>query len=65
MLSDLQAQLDELDRMKAEHYQQVLEHEEEIWDVVTGKVCLVVRSSLDVFDRVTAKAWVMLLYLCR
>lgn len=44
--------------MKVEHYQQVLEHEEEVWDVVAGKVCLVVRSSFDIFDRVTAKAYV-------
>jgi len=27
-----------------------------VWDVVQGKICLVVRSSLDVFDRLTSKA---------
>ncbi|KAF8524718.1 hypothetical protein JB92DRAFT_2878836 [Gautieria morchelliformis] len=55
-LSILQAEVDELDRLKVSHYNQILDHEEEIWDVVAGKVCLVVRSSLDVFDRVTSKA---------
>jgi len=58
-LSVLQAEVDELDRLKGSHYSQILDHEEEIWDVVAGKVCLVVRSSLDVFDRVTAKAYVL------
>ena len=57
-LSVLQAEVDELDRLKVSHYSQILDHEEEIWDVVAEKVCLVVRSSLDVFDRVTAKAYV-------
>ena len=56
-LSILQAEVDELDRLKVSHYNQVLDHEEEVWDVVAGKVCLVVRSSLDVFDRVTSKAY--------
>ncbi|KAF8592539.1 hypothetical protein K439DRAFT_1324244 [Ramaria rubella] len=55
-LTILQAEVDELDRLKVSHYNQILDHEEEIWDVVAGKVCLVVRSSLDVFDRVTAKS---------
>ncbi|KAF8528866.1 hypothetical protein BU17DRAFT_37286 [Hysterangium stoloniferum] len=55
-LSVLQAEVDELDRLKVAHYNQVLDHEEETWDLIAGKVCLVVRSSLDMFDRVTAKA---------
>lgn len=58
-LSILQAEVDELDRLKVSHYNQILDHEEEVWDVVAGKVCLVVRSSLDVFDRVTSKAYVV------
>jgi hypothetical protein len=55
-LSVLQAEVDELDRLKVAHYTQILDHEEQVWDVVSGKICLVVRSSLDVFDRVTSKA---------
>ncbi|THV03321.1 hypothetical protein K435DRAFT_747984 [Dendrothele bispora CBS 962.96] len=52
----LQRQVDDLDELKANHYQEIMEHEEEVWDVVQGKVCLMVRSSLDIFDRFTAKA---------
>jgi len=55
-LITLQRQVDALDDMKAEHYEQIIEHEEEVWDVVQGKVCLLVRSTMDVFDRFTAKA---------
>jgi len=55
-LTVLQRQVDELDELKAQHYQEVMEHEEEVWDVVQGKVSLVVRSTMDVFDRFTSKA---------
>jgi hypothetical protein len=34
----LQRQVDELDEMKAQHYQEIMEHEEEEWDVVQAKV---------------------------
>jgi len=33
-----------------------MEHEEEVWNVVQAKVCVAVRSTMDVFDRFTAKA---------
>ncbi|KAJ7591305.1 hypothetical protein C8J56DRAFT_559196 [Mycena floridula] len=56
VLNVLQRQVDELDELKASHYSDIVEHEEEVWDVVQAKVCLVVRSSMDVFDRFTAKA---------
>jgi len=55
-LTGLQRQVDDLDQLKSQHYEEIIEHEEEVWDVVQGKVSLVVRSSLDVFDRFTAKA---------
>lgn len=55
-LAVLQRQVDELDDLKAQHYQEIVEHEEEVWDSVQGKVCVVVRTTLDVFDRLTAKA---------
>ncbi|KAI9510445.1 hypothetical protein F5148DRAFT_1010917 [Russula earlei] len=55
-LSVLQRQVEVLDQLKAQHYAEIVEHEEEVWDVVQGKICLVVRSSLDVFDRLTSKA---------
>jgi len=55
-LTILQRQVDELDKLKISHYEEIIEHEEEVWDVVQGKVCVVVRSTMDVFDRVTSKA---------
>lgn len=55
-LTVLQKQVDELDELKAQHYEEIIEHEEEVWDFVQGKVCLVVRSTMDVFDRFTSKA---------
>ncbi len=55
-LNLLQQQVAELDHTKAEYYTEVLTHEEETWDFVLGKVALVVRSSLDVYDRISAKA---------
>lgn len=61
-LSTLQAELDELDRLKVVHYQQVLDHEQEVWDVVAGKVCLVVRSSLEIFDKITSKSYVLITF---
>ena len=38
-LAVLQRQVDELDELKAQHYQEIMEHEEEVWNVVQGKVC--------------------------
>ncbi|KAJ7047589.1 hypothetical protein C8F04DRAFT_13670 [Mycena alexandri] len=55
-LGVLQRQVDELDDLKAAHYQEIVEHEEEVWDVVQGKICVVMRSTMDVFDKFTAKA---------
>ncbi|KAF8803867.1 hypothetical protein BYT27DRAFT_7214441 [Phlegmacium glaucopus] len=55
-LTILQRQVDDLDKLKGSHYEEIIEHEEEVWDVVQGKVCVVVRSTMDVFDRFTSKA---------
>ncbi|KAI6047126.1 hypothetical protein EDC04DRAFT_2556514 [Pisolithus marmoratus] len=55
-LTVLQQQVNELDALKGQHYQEITEHEEEVWDVVQAKVCVAVRSTMDVFDRFTAKA---------
>ncbi|KAF5333316.1 hypothetical protein D9611_002206 [Ephemerocybe angulata] len=55
-LTVLQQQVDDLDELKANHYLEIVEHEEKVWDVVQTKVCVLVRSTMDVFDRVTAKA---------
>ncbi|CAE6449110.1 unnamed protein product [Rhizoctonia solani] len=55
-LATLQAQVNDLDKLKSDYYQQVLEHEQTIWDGVLGNVSVVVRSTMDVYDRITAKA---------
>ncbi|KAF5387960.1 hypothetical protein D9615_000191 [Tricholomella constricta] len=55
-LAVLQRQVDDLDNMKIAHYREIIEHEEQVWEVVQGKACVVVRSTMDVFDRFTAKA---------
>jgi hypothetical protein len=34
----LQRQVEDLDHLKARHYAEIIEHEEEVWDVVQGKV---------------------------
>jgi uncharacterized protein YlxW (UPF0749 family) len=38
-LATLQAQVNDLDKLKSDYYQQVLEHEQHIWDGVLGNVC--------------------------
>lgn len=55
-LSVLQRQVDDLDELKVSHYHEIIEHEEEVWNVVQSKVCVAVRSTMDVFDKFTAKA---------
>jgi len=55
-LATLQAQVDDLDRLKSEYYESVLAHEEEIWDFALGKIAYSVRTTLDVYDRITAKS---------
>ncbi|KAF4619611.1 hypothetical protein D9613_005575 [Agrocybe pediades] len=55
-LAVLQRQVDELDELKASHYHEIVAHEEEVWDAVQSKLCVVVRSEMDVFDRITSKA---------
>ncbi|KAF8974594.1 hypothetical protein BDZ97DRAFT_37086 [Flammula alnicola] len=56
-LAVLQRQVDELDELKSSHYQEIIEHEVEVWNVVQSKVCVLVRSEMDVFDRFTSKAY--------
>lgn len=51
----LQSQVDDLDRIKADFYQEVLEGEEENWNTIAGKVALIVRSQIDAADRIVTK----------
>lgn len=39
-LAILQRQVDDLDDLKKAHYQDIMDHEEEVWDVVQSKVLL-------------------------
>ncbi|KAG8784274.1 hypothetical protein FRC15_003585 [Serendipita sp. 397] len=55
-LAALQTHVDDLDRLKAQHYVQILEHEAEVWNTVLDKTALAVRSSLDLFERLSAKS---------
>lgn len=45
----------DLDRIKADFYQEVLEGEEENWNTIAGKVALIVRSQIDAADRIVTK----------
>ena len=46
-LNVLQAQVDQLDRLKEDHYREIIEHEEEVWTTVLGKVFI--NHSCDTF----------------
>jgi hypothetical protein len=39
-LAVLQRQVDELDELKVSHYQEIVDHEEEVWEAVQSKVCM-------------------------
>jgi hypothetical protein len=62
-LSILQRQVDELDGIKTQHYKEIIEHEESVWNTVQAKTSVIVRSTMDVFDRLTSKAYVFFLLL--
>ena len=44
-----------MDRIKADYYTEVLTGEQETWDMLAGKVSLVVRSQIDSADRIVTK----------
>jgi len=52
----LQNQVQEIDRLKAEHYREVEDHEQKFADSVQGKVAVAVRSTFEIFERLTAKS---------
>lgn len=45
-LAVLQRQVDELDELKSSHYQEIVEHEEEVWDNVQSKVGILFKPLL-------------------
>ncbi|KAL9937386.1 hypothetical protein V8E36_003795 [Tilletia maclaganii] len=54
-LAELQAQVDSLDELKAQYYHEVIESEEEVWEFILSKVTLMVRSQLEVSERIASK----------
>lgn len=56
MLTELQEKVHEMEDIKARHYTDVLENEEQTWAFLASKVMLLVRAQVDVADRLSAKA---------
>ncbi|WFC97073.1 hypothetical protein MBRA1_003738 [Malassezia brasiliensis] len=56
MLSELQAKINELEELKAQHYTDTLEYEEQTWDFLASKVGLLVRAQIEIAERLSAKA---------
>ncbi|KAK0518099.1 hypothetical protein OC835_007953, partial [Tilletia horrida] len=55
VLAELQTQVDSLDELKAQYYHEVIESEEEVWESILSKVSLMVRSQLEVSERIASK----------
>ncbi|GAA5854261.1 hypothetical protein JCM8547_001756 [Rhodosporidiobolus lusitaniae] len=55
-LAKLTEQVAEVDVCKKSYYSEVLENETEMWSMIGGKVSLLVRSTLDLADRLASKA---------
>ena len=54
----LQHQVDELDKLKISHYEEIIEHEEEVWDVVQGKVSSYTQAvSLPLLISISRSVW--------
>ncbi|GAA6000112.1 hypothetical protein JCM10207_006057 [Rhodosporidiobolus poonsookiae] len=55
-LAKLTEQVAEVEVCKRSYYSEVLDQEEEVWGMIGGKVSLLVRSTLDLADRLASKA---------
>lgn len=55
-LERLQEQVREVEAVKGSYYSEVLDSEEECWQLVQTKVALIIRSTLDLSDRLASKA---------
>ncbi|KAL8280318.1 hypothetical protein RQP46_007235 [Phenoliferia psychrophenolica] len=55
-LEKLQEQVREVEVCKRSYYSETLEHETETWGMIGGKVALLLRSTLDLADRLSSKA---------
>lgn len=56
MLSELQEKLNELEEIKAQHYTDALEYEEQTWEYLASKVGLLVRAQTEIAERLTSKS---------
>ncbi|EST06971.1 hypothetical protein PSEUBRA_003600 [Kalmanozyma brasiliensis GHG001] len=54
-LAELQSHVDAIDELKAQYYNEVLDAEQEVWSFIESKVALVVRSQIDVSERISSK----------
>ena len=55
-MSELQAQVEDLDQAKIAHYAEVLEGETDVWELILSKVSLVCRSEIELWEKVAGKA---------
>ncbi|GAA6001442.1 Ivy1p [Rhodotorula paludigena] len=55
-LNKLQEQVAEVEVCKRTYYSEVLENETDVWSLIGGKVSLLVRSTMDLADRLASKA---------
>ncbi|GAA5984278.1 hypothetical protein JCM10908_006121 [Rhodotorula pacifica] len=55
-LNQLQEQVAEVEVCKRTYYSEVLDGESQMWDMIAGKVALLVRSTLDLSDRLASKS---------
>ncbi|PKI83371.1 hypothetical protein MVES1_002840 [Malassezia vespertilionis] len=56
MLAELQETLNEVELIKAQHYSDVLEYEQQTWEYVASKIALLTRAQVDIADRIASKA---------
>ncbi|KAJ9477228.1 Protein IVY1 [Pseudozyma hubeiensis] len=54
-LAELQSHVDAIDDLKASYYNEVLEAEQEVWQFIESKVALVVRSQIEISERISSK----------
>ncbi len=54
-LAELQAHVDAIDELKGQYYNEVLDAEQEVWSFIESKVALIVRSQIDVSERISSK----------
>ncbi|SPO31856.1 related to IVY1 - phospholipid-binding protein [Ustilago trichophora] len=54
-LAELQSHVDAIDELKAQYYNEVLDAEQEVWQFIESKVALIVRSQIEISERISSK----------